>query len=279
MSAPANYDIPPGNPQPKDHFGLLFKAANAGYKFWRDHVRGIRPISGDELIGGIYYALHVACKNFDPSRGLKPSTLLYNSCWGKARNEAKVFAGWKLSQTNLKPDGTRRGNPRPFVLACEMRRSKFAGTGVSDEQVDPFTMAERDDNHGLVSIEDREMLSMAMALLGDPYRSILKWRFLEDRTLDSIAQTLEITRERVRQLESKALGFLRRVLTGGAKVGERCLKARTKPLLRTAARCVAADRLTDLPAEVAAPAIMKAPEPAPVTAEVVDPWADLAHLR
>lgn len=56
----------------------------------------------------------------------------------------------------------------------------------------------------------KKLLSSALSKLTLQEQKVVKMRFYEDMTLDKIANTLDVTRERIRQVEGNALRKLRR---------------------------------------------------------------------
>lgn len=52
-------------------------------------------------------------------------------------------------------------------------------------------------------------MTVSKARLGERARTVLVLRYMHDMTLDQVGQTLGITRERVRQIEIRAMAAIR----------------------------------------------------------------------
>lgn len=71
-----------------------------------------------------------------------------------------------------------------------------------------FTMKEKQDNSlwkERNDIEAKEIVNYALTCLTERQRTIINLRFIEGKTLQNVAQVLQVTRERVRQMEANAL--------------------------------------------------------------------------
>lgn len=57
--------------------------------------------------------------------------------------------------------------------------------------------------------EDAKAVRQAVSELEEPYRSVIIWRYFEDKKLEEIGMLMELSRERVRQIQAKAIRKLR----------------------------------------------------------------------
>lgn len=110
--------------------------------------------------------------------------------------------------------GNWRAKRHPTVYLTSFRDMRENGsyfkhddTWGSGEPPDHRATDPDDDLHrrGMCEAVDR-----LLAVLPERYRRVMELRFLEGRTLDEVGKLLGVTRERVRQLQSKSLAILRR---------------------------------------------------------------------
>ncbi len=85
----------------------------------------------------------------------------------------------------------------------------------------------------LEGAHDCQALLVSLEILSPRYRQVLAARFVEERSLEEIAFDLGVTRERVRQLELKALTKLRKNLARA--LPERAATAGARPVSSTQA--------------------------------------------
>lgn len=185
-----------------------------------------RGLPIEDLVQEGNLGLMTAARKFDPRKGAKFST--YCAIWIKQRmyratassNLVRVPYGttWKV----LKPvDG------KPPMKALERRIRKAALDAMSaaflaldevDHDVVGFAL---ETGHEVEETTDRERMDGVLELIDrvlDPREAeVIRRRYPEDgakETLGSIAASLGVTRERVRQIESGALRKLRREIDG-----------------------------------------------------------------
>jgi RNA polymerase sigma factor (sigma-70 family) len=98
-----------------------------------------------------------------------------------------------------KPDGkTYRGEPMPTLSKDPVDDADRYGLD-HDEPVD----------QDFDTPELKKHLTKAMSGLPERYQELLRLRYVEEMTFDEIAEKLGVTRERIRQMEAKALRYLR----------------------------------------------------------------------
>jgi RNA polymerase sigma factor (sigma-70 family) len=94
---------------------------------------------------------------------------------------------------------------RGFVISMDEEnemgepRHQYAGTDRSQDEC-------------LETIEGKALLTEVLGRLSPRERHVIEQRFVEERTFESIALDWEISRERIRQIEKRAVGKLRRWL-------------------------------------------------------------------
>jgi RNA polymerase sigma factor (sigma-70 family) len=82
------------------------------------------------------------------------------------------------------------------------------------EEINPFILQLR---HYLPQLKER-------------YQTILKLRYMEEKTFEEVAEQLGVTRENIRQLHDKAINQLQLLMGAEQKINKR---QRIKPQLRT----------------------------------------------
>lgn len=94
--------------------------------------------------------------------------------------------------------------------------NSYLNQSQSHEHSDDFTKNSRflanKESEDTYDFRDKEMLIEALGKLNAREKEIIERRFYGNETLESVGQSLGITRERVRQIEFKALKTLKRAL-------------------------------------------------------------------
>ena len=147
-----------------------------------------------------YFAVAKAAKLYDPNAGAKFSTFLYYP----VKNAFESAVG--LNSERLRREPLCRCDSLDVPLYAEDNGSDTRGDTVPDEAAE---QAFNDADECLYTAQLHSALDDALALLDERQAVVLRGRFYEGRTLESLAVQLGISRERVRQTESKALRSMR----------------------------------------------------------------------
>ena len=147
-----------------------------------------------------YFAVAKAAKLYDPNAGAKFSTFLYYP----VKNAFESAVG--LNSERLRREPLCRCDSLDVPLYAEDNGSDTRGDTVPDEAAE---QAFTDADECLYTAQLHSALDDALALLDERQAVVLRGRFYEGRTLESLAVQLGISRERVRQTESKALRSMR----------------------------------------------------------------------
>lgn len=153
------------------------------------------------------------------------------------------LALWKASGTYFTNQGASFGTYSYHAVAhafgglIDRYRTRIRAGSRREESLSEFDDDETPDRQlsapgfladVLLEIEhDRQALQAALQTLSPRYRQVIAARFVEEQSLEEIATDLGVTRERVRQLELKALTKLRKSL--GKDLPERAATAGARP--------------------------------------------------
>ncbi len=171
----------------------------------------------DDFISAAYLGLAYAARGFDDTRGIAPSTYIWNWCRREILNEIQERDQLiHIPRHLVKPKPT---TPQRMIEAAERARTVLSLTravmyrhrhpefGLDREIIDWHQPDHDFDEH-----PELDALRLAMTFLKPRQRQILEERS-NGRTLLAIGRELGLTRERVRQIEQRALCLLRQHLT------------------------------------------------------------------
>ena len=147
-----------------------------------------------------YFAVAKAAKLYDPSAGTKFSTFLFYP----VKNAFACAVGLRTERQRQEP--LCRCDSLDVPLYAEDNGSATRGDTVPDDAAE---QAFTDADECLYTAQLHSALDDALALLDERQAVVLRGRFYEGRTLESLAVQLGISRERVRQTESKAIRAMR----------------------------------------------------------------------
>ena len=147
-----------------------------------------------------YFAVAKAAKLYDPSAGTKFSTFLFYP----VKNAFACAVGLRTERQRQEP--LCRCDSLDAPLDAEDDGSATRGDTVPDAAAE---QAFNDADECLYTAQLHSALDDALALLDERQATVLRGRFYEGRTLESLAVQLGISRERVRQTESKAIRAMR----------------------------------------------------------------------
>lgn len=189
----------------------------------------------EDLVQQGNVGLLLAAEHFDPERGVRFST--YAAPWvrGEIRRHAVryqriVHVGGTHSERvairafrSEAPDAERLSErsglplPRARALSALLSSREVRLDAAEPKERDTLvrgTLSQHDPETLLADAEVHDELQRSVAALDPRDRFIVRSRFLDDdtRTLTELGVTLGISRERVRQLESRALTRLRQEL-------------------------------------------------------------------
>lgn len=175
---------------------LMFRRLAATYRERMDAA----GVTLEDLEQEGYFAVATAAKLYDPSAGAKFATFLYYP----VKNVFACAVGLRTERQRQEP--LCRSDSLDAPLDAEDNGSATRGDTVPDDAAE---QAFYDADECLYTAQLHSALDNAMALLDERQAAVLRGRFYEGRTLESLAVQLGISRERVRQTESKAIRAMR----------------------------------------------------------------------
>ena len=175
---------------------LLFRRLAAAYRERMDAA----GVTLEDLEQEGYFAVAKAANLYDPSAGAKFSTFLYYP----VKNVFACAVGLRTERQRQEP--LCRCDSLDVPLYAEDNGSATRGDTVPDDAAE---QAFTDADECLYTAQLHSALDDALALLDERKATVLRGRFYEGRTLESLAVQLGISRERVRQTESKAIRAMR----------------------------------------------------------------------
>lgn len=162
-----------------DNIGLAYKFA------FKNPIRGVDQ---DETVSICMMGLVRAARKFNPGRGVRFSTYAY------ACMRSTLLQHIALQKADRRIINTMT---TPFSGFQSSRTYDIADPAGDDE-----------DEHK----EMKDLMATALDQIDGRLASVLRLRFFRDLTLEQIGAICGVTKERVRQLEQKALWQLRRIL-------------------------------------------------------------------
>ena len=190
----------------------------------------------EDLVQQGQIGLLLAAAHFDPARGVRFAT--YAAPWvrgeirrhairyqrivhlGATHSERVAIRAFRSEAPDAERLSERSGLPLPRARALSAllsnREVRLDAEPSERDTLVCGTLSQRDPETLLADAEVHEELQRSVAALDARDRFIVRSRFLDDdtRTLTQLGVTLGISRERVRQLESRALTRLRQGLAG-----------------------------------------------------------------
>jgi RNA polymerase sigma-32 factor len=246
------------------HLGLVIKIAT--------EFRNSGP-SMEDLIQEGHVGLTIAARRFDPSKATRLAT--YATYWiracmmeyvvrshgpvriGTTRSQRKIFFGLGRARRRLEREGQTAssdllanllGVPAEDVEHMSTRLSGHdvsldAPRSIDDERKTSNTLASEGPTQEDMFADGQEedsrkaMLNEALKQLDPRERAILKARHMSARpiTLGALGKRFGISRERVRQLELRAVAKLRSYCNGGVIDTRRTFSSRAADDVRAAA--------------------------------------------
>lgn len=183
---------------------LTALAENLIYK----RCRHMRRNEQDELLSEAPLVVWECLNRFDPSRGVRLSTTL---SYGVLNNVGRRFQGGPISIT------WQRQQRDPEAAARARKHVSMSASQQSNPDGGPFEVPDGADflselMESEASEYDKSRLTTALEMLSDRDSTVLRGRFMDEKTLEQVGAEIGVTRERVRQIEAKALERLREVM-------------------------------------------------------------------
>lgn len=146
----------------------------------------------DDLLQEGRIACWEADEGYDTEKGCEFSTYARWKILARARQQLERMAYCVRLPQRASREAWAAGVPMDVRRVPEERTHRLASEGMQD----PF----------------RQRIGAALATLPERLGWIVEQRFIEERTLQEVGNELGISRERVRQLETRALKMLREAL-------------------------------------------------------------------
>ena len=175
---------------------VMFRRLAAAYRERMDAA----GVTLEDLEQEGYFAVAKAAKLYDPSAGTKFATFLFYP----VKTAFSSAVGLRTERQRQEP--LCRCDSLDVPLYAEDNGSATRGDTVPDDAAE---QAFTDADECLYTAQLHSALDDALALLDERQAAVLRGRFYEDRTLQSLAVQLGISCERVRQTELKAIRAMR----------------------------------------------------------------------
>lgn len=125
---------------------------------------------------------------------------------GEPLSEQEIIDSTRLSEASI-----------GFLRALKARSSLPLQSAKYSQGDDEVTLADQiadplaaDPSQGVEALDSQAKLNLALLKLSDKQRAVIIMRFVEDKTLQQVADLLGVSRERVRQIEKRSLERLQR---------------------------------------------------------------------
>jgi RNA polymerase sigma factor (sigma-70 family) len=202
----------------RHNIGLAYKFAR---RYWMAH--GQRSELSD-IMSGAVQGLRRGIEKFDPDRGYAPSSLLYWWCMQGAGLVAGDDYQIHVPHRDGRAAMERREQRNRLNSMLSLDASVRGADGEDGDSLGEFIASDTvPADEAVARREERRRAHALLAKLPDRERLVLEWRFGvgedHDLTLEQIAQRLHVSRERVRQIEMRALQLLREITELGGTRG------------------------------------------------------------
>lgn len=161
----------------------------------------------DDLIQVANLTILKCVDAFDPERGLRLSTYVGNS----VKRDCREFSHQHSSVARLPsyvvatPNNKQRMNDLRARLTCDATSIQLMALG----EFDPATLVEENEDRN----DAARIIAAAVKQLRGNYRAVIVGR-MRGETLDALGRRFGLSKERIRQIETKAYKMLRNVITG-----------------------------------------------------------------
>lgn len=188
----------------RENMGLVYKQANDFYRGPRYHRIDTYP-RDDAISDGVLALIHAA-ERFNPNY-VKDGVHIKFSTYAVWWIRSWIQRGYMQSRLIYNKSSVSRW--------CFGDSIKFESLWHTDKSGDPIEVEDKSESvvDSMESIEMKDTLQNLLRLLDNRDRRVLEMRFFKGYTLQKIAIKLGVTRERVRQIQGRALERIRELHT------------------------------------------------------------------
>jgi RNA polymerase sigma factor (sigma-70 family) len=207
----------------KTNMGLVYKVAAKLLR--KGKLRGMEQ---DDLVQEGVLGLQRALETFDPERKVSFSTYsyfwIYQTIDRAINNSGTIRVPIKTQDLSAKGKkegalGDRaREASRVVSLDAKIAENGFTHAAGDLTLMDMIACKQPSPEASFQEHEDHESLRKVLATLTDKECHVLHGRYVEEKTLEEVGATMNLTRERIRQIEAAALAKIRSHVAFG-KVG------------------------------------------------------------